>query len=121
MLQLNDNKWKELEGGYRIAYDTSIPLKKLETAESTEEINSVFTELWNELHHQGDVGLAFYFSVPHIIRIAKEKKLFDYNVLGLIATIEIERHGDNPTLPKEFEKEYLYSIQVELLPRQVFQ
>ncbi len=114
MLQLNDNKWKELEGGYRMPYDASIPLKKLEEAESTEEINSVFVELLDELHHQGDVGLASYFSVPHIIRIAKVKKLCDYNVFALVALIEIERHKDNPVLPKEFEEAYLHSIQNEI-------
>lgn len=114
MLPLNDNKWKEFEGGYRIPYDASVPLKQLEEATSSGEINSVFTELWNELHHQGDVGLASYFSIPHIIRIAREEKLLDYNVFGLIATIEIERHRDNPPLPKEFEETYLHSIQYEL-------
>lgn len=114
MLQLNDNKWKELDGGYRIPYDASIPLKKLEEITSSQEVDLIFSELWNELHHQGDVGLASYFSVPHIIRIAKEKKLYDYNVFGLIAIIEIARHGDNPKLPEDFKKPYLHSIQTEL-------
>lgn len=114
MLQLNNDKWNELDGGYRIPYDASIPLKRLEEAKSTEEINSVFTELWDELHHQGDVGLASYYAVPHIIRIAKEKKLFNDNVFGLIAIIEIARHKDNPKLPEEFEESYLHSIQTEL-------
>lgn len=114
MLDLNNNKWKELEGGYRIPYDASLPLKKLEQATTSEEIDAVFSELWDELHHQGDVGLASYFAVPHIIRIAKEKKLYTYNVFGLVATIEIERHGDNPKLPEEFETSYLHSIQQEL-------
>jgi len=114
MISLDDSKWKELEGGYRIPYDASIPLKRLEHASTNEEIDVIFSELWNEIHHQGDVGLASYFSVPHIIRIAKEKKLFNYNVFGLVATIEIERHANNPKLPEEFEEAYLYSIQKEL-------
>jgi hypothetical protein len=114
MIKLDDNKWKELEGGYRIPYDASIPLRKLEQATTNEEVDSIFSELWDELHHQGEVGLASYFAVPHIIRIAKEKKLFDYNVFGFVATIEIERHGDNPKLPEEFEASYLHSIQKEL-------
>jgi hypothetical protein len=114
MIPLNDSLWKELEGGYRIPYDASIALKKLEQAATSEEIDLIFSELWNELHHQGDVGLASYYSVPHIIRIANEKKLFTYNVFGLVATIEIERHTDNPKLPKEFEEIYLSSIQKEL-------
>jgi hypothetical protein len=114
MIELNDNRWKEFDGGYRIPYDASIPLRKLEQASTTQEIDLVFSELWNELHHQGDVGLASYFSVPHIMRIAKEKKLFTDNVFGLVAVIEIERHSDNPNLPEEFEEPYLHSIQKEL-------
>jgi len=73
MIELNDNRWKEFDGGYRMPYDASVPLKRLEEATSTEEINSVFAELWSELHHQGDVGLVSYYSVPHLIRIAKEE------------------------------------------------
>ena len=114
MIALNDSRWKEFEGGYRIPYDASIALKRLEQVTTKEEINSVFSELWDELHHQGDVGLASYFSVPHLIRIAKEKKLYDWNVFGLVAIIEIERHSDNPKLPKEFEQAYLKSIQQKL-------
>src|SRR5258705_6535681 len=114
MIPLNDSKWKEFEGGYRIPEDASIPLKKLEEATTSQEIGLIFFELWNELHHQGDVGLASYFSVPHIIRIAKEKKLYNWNVFGLVATIEIERHLNNPKLAKEFEQAYLHSIQEEL-------
>lgn len=114
MIPLNDSRWAVFDGGYRIPYDASIPLTQLETAATEEEIKAVFTELWNELHHQGDVGLASYFSVPHLIRIAKEKKLFDYNVPGLVTTIEIERHNDNPKLPGEFEEAYLFSIHNEL-------
>ena len=114
MILLDDNKWKELDGGYRIPYDASIPLKRLEQATTTQEIDLVFAELWNELHHQGDVGLASYYSVPHLIRIAKEKELYDFNVTGLVAIIEIERHSNNPKLPVEFEEEYFNSIHKEL-------
>lgn len=99
-----------MEGGYRIPYDASVPLKRLEQATSPEDIDTIFSELWNELHHQGDVGLASYFSVPHIIRIAKEKEIFNFNVFGLVSTIEIERHKDNPPLPEEFEAAYLQSL-----------
>jgi len=110
MIQLDDKRWKEFDGGYRIPYDASVPLIRLEQATTPKEIDAIFSELWNELHHQGDVGLASYFSLPHLIRIAKEKELFNFNVFGLVATIEIERHRDNPPLPKEFETEYLQSL-----------
>lgn len=114
MLPLNDDKWKELPGGYRIPYDASLPLKKLEQAVTVEEIEIIYTELWDELHHQCDVDLASYYAVPHIIRIAKGKKLYNCNVFGLVATIEIKRHSNNPQLPEEYEVAYLQSIQKEL-------
>lgn len=110
MIKLDDIRWKEFDGGYRIAYDASVPLKRLEQATSPEEIDTIFAELWRELHHQGDVGLASYFSVPHILRIATEKEIFNFNVFGLVSTIEIERHKNNPLLPTEFEAEYLQSL-----------
>ncbi|HNR18038.1 MAG TPA: hypothetical protein PKG90_15330 [Chitinophagaceae bacterium] len=114
MIGLDDSKWKELDGGYRMAYDASVPLKGLEQAITDEETDAVFAELWNELHHQGDVGLASYYAVPHFIRIAKEKNLYNWNVFGLIATIEIARHSNNPTLPEELEPVYLHALQKEL-------
>jgi len=114
MIQLDDPRWKELDGGYRMPYDASVALKQLETAKTADQIDAVFSELCNELHHQGDVGLASYFSIPHIIRIAIEKSIYNYNVFGLIVTIEIERHKNNPDLPKDFEETYLRSLKVDL-------
>ena len=114
MIELNDKRWKKFEGGYRTPYDASVPLKKLEQSTTSQEIDLIFKELWEELHHQGDVGLASYFAVPHLIRIAKEKKIINYNIFGLITTIEIERHKNNPPLPEEFESSYLQSLKVEL-------
>jgi len=106
-MTLEDQIWKELEGGYRTEYDASIPLKKLEEATTREQIDEIFEELWNELHHQGDVGLASYLAVPQLVRIAEKKKLFDWNVLGICAVIEQQRHlGSNPTLPKEYKEYY---------------
>jgi hypothetical protein len=56
--------------------------------------------LWNELHHQGDVGEASYASVPHLVRIHKLNRTLDWNLYALISTIETERHRkSNPILP----------------------
>lgn len=110
MIQLNDKKWKDFDGGYRMPYDASVALTSLEQASTPSEIDAIFSELWDELHHQGDVGLASYLSVPHLIRIAKERELFNFNIFGLIATIEIARHRDNPPLPEQFQEEYLQAL-----------
>ena len=100
LLELDDPKWGDLEGGYRgVLYNASAALKKMERTNDLSAMNEVYQEFWNELHHQGDVGLASYYSVPHLTRIAKEKQLIDSNVLGLVSVIEIQRHKNNPKLP----------------------
>jgi hypothetical protein len=100
-LDLNDPFWKELEGGYKgVTCDASVLLKQLENAHTLQSADVIYQKLWDELHHQGDVGLASYYAVPHLVRIAQEKQLVDYNVLGLVSMIAIQRHKNNPILPK---------------------
>jgi hypothetical protein len=107
MITLNDNIWKELEGGYKIPYDVSVPLTQMERATSSVEIDKILTELWDELHHQGDVGVASYLAIPQLVRISRDKSLFNWNVLALCSTIEQQRHlGENPPLPTEYTEYY---------------
>ncbi len=66
MLSLDDPRWSTLEGGYKVIYDPRPALELLRAGGRTEE---AWSELWNELHHQGDIGSASYAAVPHIIDI----------------------------------------------------
>jgi hypothetical protein len=101
VLPLDDPKWKLLAGGYRTAYDASAALSRFERGAN------VWGELWNELHHQGDVGEASYAAVPHLVRIAALAKSRDFNMWSLISTIEIERHRkSNPPLPEWLRESY---------------
>jgi hypothetical protein len=113
MITLDNHLWKTLEGGYKILYDVSIPLKKLEQATDEKEIEEVWTELWNELHHQGNVGIASYLALPQLVRIAVNKDLYNWNLLGICSTIEQQRHlGDNPQLPGEYQDYYNDGLEV---------
>ena len=104
MLQLDDPRWKSLDGGYRIPYDASATLRALERADDPKP---VWDQLWEELHHQGDVGVASYAAVPHIVRIAKLRELGDWNVFGLAITIECARLAKgNPSLPDWLRQGY---------------
>jgi hypothetical protein len=101
MLPLDDPRWAKLEGGYRMPYDPSPALGRLERGED------VWDELWQELHHQGDVGESSYAAVPQLVRIARSLPQRDYNFYGLVSTIEIERHRkSNPPLPDWLEASY---------------
>ena len=106
-MTLNDDLWKTLEGGYRTIYDVSTPLRQLEAAVDKEKIKEIFHELWDRLHHQGDVGVASYLALPQLVRIGKSKGLFDWNLLALCSVIEQQRHiSYNPPLPAEFSEYY---------------
>jgi hypothetical protein len=104
MLPLDDKRWPSLDGGYRIPYDASLPLRELERAG---DVQLIWDELWNELHHQGDVGVASYAAVPQLVRIAKARNLADWNLFALASTIESARHEEhNPSLPDWLEPSY---------------
>src|SRR5688572_4360917 len=111
-MDLTNKIWKELEGGYKTPYDVSIPLRELEQTDESEAITNIWAELWDNLHHQGDVGLASYLAVPHLVEIARSKQLFDWNRLGLCCVIEQQRHlGNNPVLPAEFLDYYNHGLE----------
>lgn len=106
MIPLFDPKWKSLCGGYKILYDPSEALSKLEVGENS------WDELWEELHHQGDVGEASYAAVPHLTRIAQNQKKRSSEFYSLVSTIEIERHRkSNPVVPEWLEADYFHAIQ----------
>ena len=94
LLSLDDPLWPTLEGGYRMPYDASQPLKAMRAGED------VWQTLWDELHHQGDVGIASYAAVPQLVDICTEPAQRGDDFHALIALIEIERHRQhNPPLP----------------------
>jgi len=107
MLPLDDPKWEELRGGYRLPYNPSSVLKKLE---SNVEIAAAWEELWTELHHQGDVGKASYAAVPHLVRIQRERGGLGWNLYALVSAIEVERRRKgNPPLPEWLTDSYFQS------------
>lgn len=101
MISLDDQHWRELKGGYRLVYDASVALRGLEAG------NDTWSELWDQLHHQGDVDVASYAAVPHLVRIAKAAATRDWNLYGLAGVIEAERHRKtNPPVPSWLQPEY---------------
>jgi hypothetical protein len=66
MLDLADPRWEKMSGGYKVPFDPRPLLKKLEKDQDSTE---TWSELWNELHHQGDVGEASFAAVPQLVRI----------------------------------------------------
>ena len=53
------------------------------------------------------MGEASYAAVPHLVRIAQNALRRDWNLYGLVALIEIERHRkSNPPIPDWLASDY---------------
>jgi hypothetical protein len=100
MLSFDDERWNHLTGGYKTQFDPRASLRKLENQQGTAD---AWQELWEELHHQGDVGEASYAAVPELVRIHRN---------AMVATIELARtESENPEVPDWLQEDYFRSIQ----------
>jgi len=109
MLSFDDNRWDQLSGGYRTQFDPRAAFSKLESSIQSED---AWNELWEGLHHQGNVGEASYASVPHIVRIYRQRPRDRWRTFGLVALIELARgRGTSPEIPNWLKEDYFQAIQ----------
>jgi hypothetical protein len=103
-LDFSDPRWSRLHGGYRRPYDPRAALMSLESGSDTE---GAWKELWNELHHQGDVGDASYAAVPHLVRIHASCGIPQVDTYLMLAVIDnARRSSGNPEVPPELADAY---------------
>lgn len=104
MLSLADERWPTLKAGYRVPIDVRPLLQQLE---SGADRPASWRTLWDELHHQGDVGEASFAAVPHLVRIHQKLGAVDWNTYAMVATIELARSkGSNPDIPTWLRQGY---------------
>ena len=112
MLDLDDPTWERLEGGYRQPYNPVPALRRLEGVSNPKEESEAYKELWDELHHQGDLGACSYACVPHLVRIAECRAPMTFDFFALITVIEIELHErHNPKIPRAMKSDYLQALE----------
>lgn len=103
MIPDDDRRWGLLKGGYRVPYDPRPALSRLRSdgADAT-----AWAELWENLHHQGDVDDAAYASIVLLAGV-HGTGLSRANLFALAATVEVERgRRTNPPLPDWLEADY---------------
>jgi hypothetical protein len=108
-MEFDDPRWTELRSGYRDLYD---PRPDLRLLESGCDDKTAWDSLWQNLHHQGDVDLASYASVPHLVRIYARRFNADWNAYSMVTIIDECRRaaGKNPPLPEWLRPEYEAAI-----------
>ena len=96
MLPPDDPRWAELKNAYRNSYD---PRPLLRRFESTADDGSRWQDVWNELHHQGDVDTASYAVLPYLVELAKTRGV-GWNLYLFAATVATEAGThENPPIP----------------------
>jgi hypothetical protein len=104
MFSLNDERWNHLTGGYKTPFDPRPPLAKLE---NQRDEAAAWEELWEELHHQGDVGDASYAAIPELVRIHRSHGIADWNTYAITAIIELARtERGNPEVPEWLREDF---------------
>lgn len=108
MLSFDDARWDHLTGGYKMPFDPRPALQKLERQQDTA---AAWEELWDELHHQGDVADASYAAVPELVRMRRNGGVADWNLYAMVAIIELARtQPQNPAVPDWLREDYFGSI-----------
>jgi hypothetical protein len=106
------DKWAELTDAYGQHYDPRPALATIANG-----ANEGYAELWERLHHQGDLGTAAYAALPELSRLIGGASSPHWQAYALVATIEERRHdASNPGLPAWLEERYRAALQGVLDP-----
>jgi hypothetical protein len=104
MLSFDDDRWESLTAGYRVPIDLRPILHQLEFSDDPE---SNWGAIWQELYHQGDVGEGSFAAVPHLVRIHRKRGVVDWNTYSIAAIVELARGvGRNPDVPEWMRESY---------------
>lgn len=108
-LELNDPRWAELHGGYRTPEHFAELLRDLSGAPTP--------ELWDALHHQGDVDLGSYASLPYLLDAAENAEPEDRTDWILLSALILAlRHTERNPEPPAWLREQLAESETRLLP-----
>lgn len=110
MKDLEDKIWTTLNGGYKTLFNPVRIIKALEVDPSSSE---AWGSIWENLHHQGDIGEASYAIVPYLIDIYQRNKFSDWQIYSFVSLIMVESNRKtNPSLPKWIEADYSKSLSI---------
>jgi hypothetical protein len=88
-------------------------------------ISGQFWEVvWDELHHQGDVGEATYARIPYLVDYQSRQRELDEQLFHFCVVVDLAQpENNNPAIPAEIEFSYAKALRqlpiigVDLLKR----
>jgi hypothetical protein len=98
----NTSDWSGLTDANGNSYDPSAAL----TAIANGNFAEGYDELWQRVHHQGELGTAAYAVVPELVRLMQSARLPDWRAYALIATIDECRKSRGPSVPAWLVQDY---------------
>ena len=111
MLNLESERWRELEHAYGNATDIPPLLAQLRDLPSSEGRTEPWFSLWSALAHQGDVHSASFAAVPHVVAaLALSPAEADESFFQFPAWVEICRVKRGVRIPPDLEAAYLESL-----------
>lgn len=111
MLNLESERWSELQHAYGSAADIPALLEKLRALpEAVGEAEPWFS-LWSALAHQGDVYSASFAAVPHVVAamVAAPSKAGE-TFFQFPAWVEICRAKSQVEIPADLQESYFESL-----------
>lgn len=100
---LEEIDWSRLTDASGQSYDPRPALEAIRTGAE----QAGYDELWERVHHQGDVGTAAYAIVPDLVLLMTEAPSPDWRAYALIATAEEARcTHQEPSVPDFLEPSY---------------
>lgn len=105
--------WSRLTDANGDPYDPRGALKAVASGDA----DFGYDELWQRVHHQGDLGTAAYAVVPGLVRSMSDRAEPDWRAYALIATIEERRKADgNPGIPDWLKGSYVTAMSEVVQP-----
>jgi hypothetical protein len=109
LMSLEDPRWATYRGGYNRSPYNVVPLiHQLEREGASIRFWEV---VWNELHHQGDVGEASYALVPYLVDYQSRQRELDPQLFHFCVVIDLAQpERSNPPIPPEIELSYALAM-----------
>lgn len=111
MLSLDSRRWTELQHAYGSAADIPALLSELRRLPRSEGNAEPWFTIWSALAHQGDVYLASFAAVPHVVEaLAMDPPTADSAYFQFPAWVEICRVRHATTVPDDLRDAYFGSL-----------